>query len=317
MKHLIEVLINDNLNLQDQLAMRDEGKTPTSVASNSEDEFQRGTANFSVATTYNNSYSKQPTFPQVYRPIAREELKMRRFNNISTYQKGNAFNINEEIKNNASNLYQNKIIKITEEINEEKHRKNMLIQLFRLSPKKMQFVTGCSKVLGLLSVYKKKSQEIMAENSGLTTQLQIVQAAKNAGNNSESEVKDYSILSYHEGEENSFYQREKEDSDRQILNSLREAFESGNTKKFREFAYGLMGEYEASEITTILVKHAKYLEEKICYDFMKLAARRKDMVHRQQLMYENIICQREATQGKIEKLKKDIERHNNQCKCKN
>lgn len=313
MKHLIEILINDNLNLQDQLALQEEKKTPTSVFSGSEDDYQRGTTNFSVATTYNNSYSKQPTFPQVSRPLAREELKMRRFNNISTYQKGSVWNFNDRITNPNLNVYETQLTKLAEEVNEAAARKSMLHKLFRLSPKKMQFMTHCHKVLQLFASHKKKIQDILAENSGLKVQLEIIQLIKKTNKNNESESKDYSMTSYHEGEANSFYTNQRVHTEIQILNSLREAYDSGNTKKFRELAYGLMGEYEASEITMILVKHAKYLEEEICCDYMKLAARRKEMFRSQQIMYQSISCQNEDIQEKISKLNQDIISHLGNC----
>ena len=237
MRHLIEILINDTLTLKN---LKEGRKTPTS--SDSESENYRLSHNFST-----NSISKQPTFP-LSRPLASEELKMRRNNNISTYQKIEIAQPVQEIipvipisvKIAQTEHYDQAVLKIYAEIAENKNVKNMLFQLIRLSPSKLKIAPQANSIMNTLNKHKQNVHTLIQELGKIKiySKLMNLKRKKNR-KKTESSFKPEEAM---------------------VLNTIVEAFDSQNLKNFREYAYGLMKEYEANEVTMLLVRHAGAIE---------------------------------------------------------
>ena len=159
LSNLIEILINDTLNLKN---IKYERKSV--VSSDSESENYKLSNNHSI-----NSFTKQPTFP-ISLPIAREELKMRRNNNLSTYQKIDTGMQNVETFvinpiNVKMQLEQNDqlIVKLYHEISEENNKRSMLLQLIRLSPAKIKISTQASQLSAAINKNKHKFYSLIKD----------------------------------------------------------------------------------------------------------------------------------------------------------
>lgn len=285
MKHLIEVLINDTLNLKN---LKEGKKTPPS--SDSESENYRLSQNFST-----NSFSKQPTFP-LSRPIAREELKMRRNNNLSTYQKVQVIRNPVEsisispiaVKLPEPEQYDQTVLKLCHEIAEAKNTKNMFMQLIRLSPTKLKISTQASSILAKLSKHKQKFNTLVQETGKLKIYSQLT-----AINNRKRRIKRKPTY-------------ELKDEEIGILQSIIKSYDSQNLKNFRENAFGLMREYEANEVTALLVKHTCSVEIKIFGNMLLQIACMKQVLELQENTQNEIVNDNNAKANLIRQLQAKI-----------
>ena len=279
MKHLIEILINDVLNLRN---LKEGRKTPT--YSDTESENYKFSNNFSTT-----SYSKQPTFP-LSRPIAREELKMRRNNNMSTYQKVDVavpqpeiFAISPiEVKMSKPEHYDQTVLKLYHDITEANHKKNMLYQLIRLSPNKFKISSQMAPILDAVNRHKYKYHALIQE----TGKKKIFSKLTSYCNRKErpSKKRHYEV----------------KEEDKNVLKTIINAYDSQNLKNFREYAYSLMKEYEASEITALLVKYACNAELEIYGQLLFQNACMKQILDTQENMQKLLLSQNENKKKNIQ-----------------
>lgn len=300
-KHLIEVLISDNLNMKEQLVHDKQN------SSFSEDDLARVP---SVPTTNNNSYSRQPTFPHMPRPIAREDLRTRRFNNISTYHKARGSDMSPIIKESflfpetpkthkEKDECKEEVLKMCKEISEVKLQKSQLHQLLRLSPKVVRFASEVNKQLKQLKTRKRQASELLKESGKLKFQLELENLSASAHRASPVSNPNSSFLSSNQDLLDSLNTHPLVRADKQILHNIKEFYRSGNMKKFREFAFGLMADHEASEITTLLVKHASELEETVCLDCLKDSFKSKEIVALQETVLQKLLSDIEQVKQSI------------------
>lgn len=284
MRHLFEVLINDTLNMR---ALKDQRKTPQS--SESESENYKFSNNFSIS-----SLSKQPTFP-ISLPIAREELKMRRTNNQSTYQKiDGAVQPIESISiiplsvRMQTEKNDELIVRLYHSITENISKRAMLQQLVRLSPSKFKISTQAGQLLTAINKFKHKYHSLV----------------KDLG-----KVKIFSQLNtYGKGKDRAKFNRpaDLKYEEKCIVKALISAYDPQNLKNFREYAYGLMREHEASEITNLLVQYACKVELTLFGDQLFQTACKKQILENQEKIEEKLLESNYEKRKKIQNLNCEI-----------
>lgn len=282
MRHLVEILIHDTLNLR---KLRDGKKTPTS--SDSESDNYKLSNNFSTT-----SFTKQPTFPLSH-PIAREELKIRRNNNLSTYQKVELAHQQPEsisitpiaVKMGQPEKYDETILKLYNEITEAKDTKKRLMQVIRLSPNKLKISGQIDSVLDLVNKHKHKYHALIQD----TGKIKIYSKLATFGNWKQRPTR------------KKF--RELQSNEKAILKSIIKAYDTQNPKNLREYAYSLMKEFEASEVTSLLVKYTCVAELELFGELLFQTACMKQVLDTQESMQELLNSQNQMKQKLIQQLK--------------
>lgn len=227
LRHLLEFLIHESLKVH-----KDSRKSATSSDSDS---------NFS-----NNSIHKQPTFP-TFRPVLNDELKIRRNNNISTYQKVEVYVNDSEsysiipisVKLPQPEQHDQTVLKLVHEISESRNMRNMLLQVIRLSPNKLKLGSQVSQIVSRVNKHKKVFTSLLQESGKVKIFAELMNF------NKKQRKKGQNLLN-------------KDEVD--LLKQIIEVYDSQNLRNFRGYAYGLMKEHEASEIARVLIKHACWVE---------------------------------------------------------
>ena len=279
-RHLLEILINDTLTLR---SLKEGRKTP--VSSESESENYKISNNFSIS-----SFSKQPTFP-ISLPIAREELKMRRNNNISTYQKvdeavqpADTISVSPITVKMQTEKNDELVVKLYHSITENTSKKAMLQQLTRLSPSRFKISTQAAHLVSVINKHKHKYHSLI----------------KDLG-----KIKIYSQLSvFSKGKDRMSLKTpvELQVDQNIIIKALITAYDSQNLKNFREYAYGLMKEYEASEVTSLLVQYACRIELAVFGEQLFQTACKKQILENQEKIEQKLIMENQEKSIRMQHL---------------
>jgi len=266
-RHLIEYLIQESLKFN-----RESRKSATSSDSDS---------NFS-----SNSIHKQTTFP-TFRPVLNDELKIRRNNNISTYQKVEVCANSSEsysivpisVKLPQPEQHDQTVLKLVHEISEGRNMRNMLLQVIRLSPNKFKLSSQITQIVAKVNKHKKVFSGLLQESGKVKIFAQLMNF------NKKQRKKLPASPSEHEAA---------------LLKQLIDIYDSQNVRNFRGFAYGLMKEHEPSEIARVLIKHACWVEINTFGEMLLKVACLKKVLETQ----ENVLTQVKALNlNRIEGLK--------------
>lgn len=262
MRTLLETLISESLHTKSH------GRRSHNSSDSDSDNF-RISNNLS-----NNSLYKQATFP-VFKNLPNDELKIRRNNNVSTYQKVEVLNNSQEsysiipisAKLPLPEQHDQTVIKLVHEIHESKNTKSVLTQIIRLSPNKFRLVGQVQQILKQVTKHKQNFLGLLQDVGKTRIFSQLMAFSKKPRQKLAFSLKPEEV---------------------QLLKSIIEVFDSQNLRNFRGYAYGLMKEYEATEIIKILVKHASWLEIHTFGDMLLHVACLKQVLEYQEMMLKDL-----------------------------
>jgi hypothetical protein len=303
LKSVVELLFTEKQRLQDQL----EEKKSESYSSLLEED--RGQT-YSLATiTSSSAVYRLPVFPQ--RQTTREDLRLRRTANLSTYHKesvlrgidnvspiereessylkmpSNLYNPNEQddfrlMKPLAViDSYEQHVLALNQELAELKTKNAMLKQLLRLSPhsSKGQVVDSLSEKL----VHKDRIiDRLLEDNSKL--KLQMIQ---------------YERSDWHLPEETEACCLKE--TERQVLAAL-----LGNTKRLDEIVYGLLAHNDIVDLCSVLIKYARHLEEDVVVKLRMTIMEQRSRTSSELNLIDEVNSEKAQLQAKVAELESQV-----------
>jgi hypothetical protein len=281
MRALIENLISESLTARFHKESRKSGNS-----SDSESDY-RLSNNFS-----GNSMHKQAIFP-TFKCGTNDEFKTRRNNNISTYQKVEVVSTSQEsysvipipVKLPQPEQHDQTVIKLLSEISEAKNTKNLLLQVIRLSPNKVRLALQTSQILKNIQKHKQTFSGLLQESGKVRIFSQLLNFSK--------KTRKKQIFIVNEDEV-------------QLIKAIFEVFDTQNLRNFRGYAYGLMKEHEAAEITKILVKHASWVEINTFGEMLLKVACLKQVLEHQENVIKEVKEMNVAREKEIKELQVDV-----------
>jgi hypothetical protein len=302
-RQLLEYMLNEKMSSDDFGAY---GKGQPSMMSYTDTDFSKLNYNYSMATAMTNSYYlRRPTFPVAPRSNLRDEIRQRRYNNISTYQRGiRSVEINSPVENvqeesevqttqqslqeDFEQLIQ-KFKEADEMLEEAREKKELLEKVLRLSKRRKE--VGSKVTTGFKEM--KKLREELIEEIAMNSKLKfLVQTSYSKDSSSyarnmqsfESSLDQSALIELAEKESLGGFS--PSDPELQTLNSLKESLP--DAKKFETGLYSILSTSEPGDFLNLLIKYIRFIDEEASGSIRQELVEVKNKIKVQQFLQEEL-----------------------------
>jgi len=300
---LLEYMLTDKMSSDDFGAY---GKGQPSMMSYTDTDFSKLNYNYSMATAMTNSYYlRRPTFPVAPRSNIRDEIRQRRYNNISTYQRGiRSVELNSPVENvqeesevqtaqqglqeDYDQLMQ-KLKEADEMLEEARAKKELLEKVLRLSKRRKEVVSRVNTGFKEMKKLREELIEEIAMNSKLKFLVQTIYSKDSSSyarnlQSYESSLDQSALIELAEKESLGGFS--PSDSELQTLNSLKESLL--DAKKFETAIYSILSTSEPGDFLNLLIKYIRFIDEEASGSIRQELVEVKNKIKVQQFLQEEL-----------------------------